>query len=649
MTELFTSSDLERFRDGSHYDLHRVLGAHRIDTEQVRFAVWAPNAERVSVIGDFNAWRAGEHALARSASTAPESGIWEGRVANLDDGARYKYHVESRHGGYRADKGDPFASYWEEPPGTASLVWPLAYDWGDGEWLEQRAAANALGAPWSIYELHVGSWRRRDGAMLGYRDLADPLIAHMKDLDFTHVEFLPLMEHPFYGSWGYQTIGYFAPTARYGTPQDLKFLIDRLHQHGIGVILDWVPSHFPDDLHGLNYFDGTHLYEHADRRRGYHPEWHSYVFDYERGEVRSFLGSSALFWLDEYHADGLRVDAVASMLYLDYARPAGEWLPNVHGGHENLGAVRFLRELNTAVYARHRDVQTIAEESTAWPGVSRPVDAGGLGFGMKWSMGWMHDALRYFSKDPLYRKHHHKDVTFSLWYAFSENFVLPLSHDEVVHGKGSLLGKMPGDEWQRFANLRALFGYMYAHPGKKMLFMGAEIAAPTEWNHDRELDWGLEHVGYHAGVRRWLRDLNAFYRAEPALWQDCSPRGFEWIDANDTDNSVLTFVRRDASGERLVLAAMNFTPLPRHNYQVGAPRGGFWEEVLNSDSPLYGGSGQGNLGGVHAAPTGTHGRYHTLSLTLPPLGVTLLRSAAGQPPETAGQRPGRGAARKERT
>ena len=542
--------------------------------------------------------------------TAPATNITSNRSTRAI--ARIKA-IPSRSRGKRRP-GPPRASGLSTTSGTTTIGFGSA------------RATNSLDAPWSIYELHAGSWKRRDGRPLGYRELAEPLIAHVRELGFTHVELLPLMEHPFYGSWGYQTIGYFAPTARFGTPQDFKYLVDQMHQAGIGVILDWVPSHFPDDLHGLNYFDGTHLYEHADRRRGYQPEWHSYVFDYERGEVRSFLCSSAMFWLDEYHADALRVDAVASMLYLDYARKEGEWLPNEHGGRENLGAVRFLRELNTRVYARHPDVQTIAEESTAWPGVSRPVDAGGLGFGMKWNMGWMHDSLRYFSKDPLYRKHHHNDVTFSLWYAFAENFVLPLSHDEVVHGKASLLGKMPGDAWQKFANLRALLGYMFAHPGKKLLFMGAELAAPTEWNHDAELDWGLEHSAQHAGVRRWVKDLNALYRTEPALWQDFSPRGFEWIDANDTDNSVLSLVRRDASGARLVLAVLNFTPVVRHNYQVGAPRGGHWEEVLNSDSSHYGGSGQGNLGGAHAAPTGTHGRYHTLSLTVPPLGVTLLRS-----------------------
>ena len=569
----------------------------------------------------------GAAASTRSCGAPTPSGIWEADVGDVRDGARYKFHIESQHGGYRADKGDPFAFYWEEPPGTAARVWPLDYEWSDRDWLRKRAGANALDAPCSVYEMHLGSWRRSGGRPLGFRDVAEPLIRHVTDLGFTHVEFLPLMEHPFYGSWGYQTIGYFAPTARYGAPQDLKYLVDRLHQSGIGVILDWVPSHFPDDLHGLKYFDGTHLYEHVDRRRSYQPEWHSYAFDYERSEVRAFLLSSAMFWLEEYHADGLRVDAVASMLYLDYARREGEWLPNETGGRENVGAVRFLRELNTAVYGRHPDCQTVAEESTAWPLVSRPVEMGGLGFGMKWNMGWMHDTLHYFSTDPLFRKHHHKDVTFSLWYAFSENFVLPLSHDEVVHGKRSLLGKMPGDDWQRFANLRLLLGWLFTHPGKKLLFMGAELATPREWQHDGELDWSLEHSASHAGVRRWVKDLNALYRSEPALWQrDFTPDGFEWIECGDTNNSVISFVRRDASGRRLLLAVLNFTPVPRHNYEVGAPRGGFWQEVLNSDAPHYGGSGQGNLGGVHAAPTRTHGRYHTLSLTIPPLGMTLLRS-----------------------
>jgi 1,4-alpha-glucan branching enzyme len=628
MASLLTADDVARLRDGKHTDLHRVLGAHRRG-RGVQFAVWAPNARRVSVIGDFNAWRARTNGLE---SRTDGSGIWEGFVDDVEEGARYKYHIESNYGGYRIDKGDPFAVYWEEPPATSSRVWSLDYQWSDGEWMSRRAAANALGAPWSIYELHIGSWRRNDGRYLGYRELAAPLIAHLKTLNFTHVELMPLMEHPFYGSWGYQTTGYFAPTARYGTPQDLKYLIDELHKAGIGVLLDWVPSHFPGDAHGLAYFDGTHLYEHADRRRGYHPEWHSYLFNYDRREVASFLLSSAMFWLEEYHADGLRVDAVASMLYLDYARKEGEWIPNENGGRENTGAIAFLRELNRAVYGRFPDVQVIAEESTAWPMVSRPTDLGGLGFGMKWNMGWMHDTLEYFAADPVYRKYRHREITFSLWYAFAENFVLPLSHDEVVYGKRSLLGKMPGDDWQRFANLRTLLGLMWTHPGKKLLFMGGELGVWSEWNHEAELDWSLAARPPHAGLMRFVEDLNRLYRAEPALWeQDFIDRGFEWIDCNDSDNSVISFVRKDASGRRLLLAVVNFTPVPRWNYQIGAPRAGHWEEVLNSDAPLYGGSGQGNFGGVTTAPIASHGRFHTLGLTLPPLSIVCLRSVDGEP------------------
>jgi 1,4-alpha-glucan branching enzyme len=622
----FTSHDLERFRGGTHGDLAAVLGAHCRQDGGVRFAVWAPNAARVAVIGDWNGWREDACPMSRRDDG---SGIWEGYAADAEHGACYKFRIRSTHGGYTADKGDPFAFSWEQPPRTASRVWNRDYAWRDDEWMRRRATANSLAAPWSIYELHVGSWRRDGDRPLGYRELAEPLTAHVTDLGFTHVELMPLLEHPFYGSWGYQGVGYFAPTSRYGTPQDLKYLIDELHRHGIGVVLDWVPSHYPDDAHGLKYYDGTHLYEHADPRRGYQPEWQSYVFDYGRGEVRSFLLSSALFWLAEYHIDALRVDAVASMLYLDYSRRDGEWLPNEHGGRENIDAVRFLRDLNVEAYRRHPDIQTIAEESTAWPMVSRPVELGGLGFGMKWNMGWMHDTLEYFATDPLFRKYHHRNVTFSLWYAFTENFVLPLSHDEVVHGKRSLLGKMPGDDWRRFANLRTLLGYLFAHPGKKLLFMGAELAEEHEWSHERGLDWGLEHDSRHAGVRRWVKDLNAFYRAEPALWRcDFTERGFEWIDANDSENSVLSFVRKDTDGRRIVLAVCNFTPVPRANYQLGVPRGGVWQEALNSDAALYGGSGQGNLGAVEAAPTSTHGRFHTLSLLLPPLSVMLFRSVA---------------------
>jgi 1,4-alpha-glucan branching enzyme len=626
MTSFLTSEDIERFRAGTHTELYKVLGAHRRPDGRTHFAVWAPNAERVSVIGDFNGWRPGDCPLA---SRSDSSGIWEGSVPELPPGSRYKYQIDSRHAGYGAAKGDPFATYWEEPPGTASRVWPLDYEWHDGEWLGRRRSANALDAPWSIYELHIGSWRRPDGQPLSYRELAEPLARYVREVGFTHVELLPVMEHPFYGSWGYQTIGYFAPTARYGTPQDFKYLIDVLHQHGIGVVLDWVPSHFPDDLHGLAFFDGTHLYEHADRRRGYHPDWHTYIFNYGRHEVRAFLISSAMFWMDEYHADALRVDAVASMLYLDYGRREGEWIPNEHGGRENTEAIHFLRELNKSLYARHPDTQTIAEESTAWPLVSRPTQIGGLGFGMKWNMGWMHDTLEYFSTDPLFRKYHHSRITFSLWYAFSENFVLPLSHDEVVYGKRSLLGRMPGDDWQKLANLRTLLGYMFAHPGKKLLFMGAELGAWTEWNHETELDWSLLQRPLHAGLHRWVTDLNRLYRSEPALWQlDFRGNGFEWIDNNDSDNSVISFVRRDATGRRLVIAVINLTPVPHANYQIGAPCGGYWEEILNSDADIYGGSGQGNLGGVRAAPVATHGRYHTLSLTVPPLSAVYFRHVA---------------------
>ncbi len=627
---LLTPDDLYLFREGSHCRLERVLGS-RLRTiaglSGAQFAVWAPNAERVSVIGDFNGWQARACPLE---ARHDESGIWEGFVAGVERGAAYKYHIESRYGGYHADKGDPYALFWEAPPRTASRVWSLEYDWADDAWMRGRGAHNALGSAWSIYEVHLGSWSRpRSTELPGYRAIAEPLANYVVEMGYTHVEFLPLMEHPFYGSWGYQTTGYFAPTARYGTPQDLMYLIDCLHQRGIGVILDWVPSHFPDDVHGLAFFDGTHLYEHADPRRGFHPEWHSYLFNYGRNEVSAFLLTSGSFWLRTYHADALRVDAVASMLYLDYARKEGEWLPNEHGGRENHEAIRFLRKLNTAVYRDHPDTQTIAEESTAWPMVTRPVYLDGLGFGMKWNMGWMHDTLAYMSVDPLFRKHHHQQLTFSLWYGFAENFVLPLSHDEVVHGKRSLLGRMPGDEWQRFANLRALFGYMYAHPGKKLLFMGGELAQINEWNHDGELDWQLLDRPQHAGVRRWVAELNHLYRHEPALFeQDFSPAGFEWIDCNDAEQSILAFIRKNRGGDRIVLAVLNFTPMPRVNYQLGVPRGGFWQEVLNSDAREYGGSGQGNLGGVEAAPTGSHGRYHSLQLTLPPLSATLFRNIA---------------------
>jgi 1,4-alpha-glucan branching enzyme len=622
-----TSDDIYLFREGTHTRLYRCLGAHpthRNEAPGTVFAVWAPNAAAVSVKGDFNHWDAEAHPLV---PRSDGSGIWETFVEGVGDGAHYKYHIASRHGGYRVDKGDPFAFAWEEPPKTASRVATLDYEWNDNDWMASRERSNALDRPWSVYEVHLGSWRRageHGEKFLSYREIAEPLADYMEQTGFTHVEFMPLTEHPFYGSWGYQTTGYFAPSARYGTPQDLMYLIDYLHQRGIGVLLDWVPSHFPGDEHGLAYFDGSHLYEHRDPQQGYHPEWNSYIFNYGRNEVRGFLLSSAMFWLDKYHVDGIRVDAVASMLYLDYGRRHGEWIPNEFGGRENLEAMSFLRTLNTAAYRDHPGVQMIAEESTAWPMVSRPVEQGGLGFGMKWNMGWMHDTLNYMANDPVHRRYHQHQLTFGLHYAFSENFKLPLSHDEVVYGKGSLFNKMPGDDWQKFANLRLLLGYMWAHPGKQLLFMGGEFGQRGEWNHDRSLDWHLLDDPGHAGLKAWVADLNRFYRAEPALWQyDFDERGFEWLDASDAANSALSFVRKSDASQ--VVVVCNFTPVPRHDYRIGVQRGGVWEECLNSDAGIYGGSGTGNLGRIETEPTGAHGRNYSLNLTLPPLGILLLK------------------------
>jgi 1,4-alpha-glucan branching enzyme len=622
-----TDWDLHLFNEGTHHKLWEKLGSHPVEGG-VTFGVWAPNAQRVSVVGDFNGWDRNAHPL----SARGDSGIWEGFIPGLGKGAVYKYHIVSRWNDYSVDKADPMAVLHETPPRTASVVWDLDYQWNDDEWMRARHERNATSAPMSVYEVHLGSWRRvpddhgRTWRSMNYREIAKPLAEYVKKMNFTHIELLPIMEHPFYGSWGYQCTGFFAPTSRHGTPQDFKYLVDVLHQHGIGVILDWVPSHFPTDEHGLSYFDGTHLYEHEDPRKGFHPDWNSLIFNYDRNEVRSFLLSSALYWVGEYHADGLRVDAVASMLYLDYSRQAGEWIPNEFGGRENIDAISFLRRLNEDVYKVHPDVQVIAEESTAWPMVSRPTYVGGLGFGLKWDMGWMHDTLRYFAKDPVHRKFHHNDLTFRMMYAFTENFVLPLSHDEVVHGKGSLLGKMPGDEWQRAANLRLLFADMYANPGKKLLFMGGDIGQWREWNHDSSLDWVLLEHPLHAGINRWLEDLNKAYRDVPALHElDVSPAGFEWIDCCDTENSIVSLMRRGADAEDTVVVVMNFTPLPRHNYQIGVPQGGRWIEILNSDAPLYGGSGQGNMGGVEAAPIPLHGRRWSVNLTLPPLGAVFLR------------------------
>ncbi|PTN12391.1 1,4-alpha-glucan branching protein GlgB [Nitrosomonas aestuarii] len=629
---LLTDNDIYLFKQGTHVRLYDKLGAHMLTIEDksgVLFAVWAPNARYVSVIGDFNSWDADTHPLR---IREDGSGIWEGFIPGLGQNITYKYRVVSRHHNYQADKGDPFAFCWEAPPKTASKVCALDYHWNDNAWMKRRSRDNSLNAPLSIYEMHLGSWRRmqeKADRLPTYRELAEWLPDYISNMAFTHVEFLPITEHPFYGSWGYQTTGYFAPTARYGSPQDFMYLVDCLHQRGVGVILDWVPSHFPDDVHGLRYFDGTHLFEHADPRQGYHPDWHSYIFNYGRHEVRSFLMSSALFWLDKYHVDSLRVDAVASMLYLDYGRQEGEWIPNKHGGNENLDAIGFLRSLNEAVYRDYPDVQTIAEESTAWPAVSRPTYLGGLGFGMKWNMGWMHDTLKYFSREPVFRKHHHDQLTFSLCYAFHENFLLPFSHDEVVHGKGSLIGKMPGDEWQKFANLRVLFGYMYGHPGKKLLFMGCEFAQWREWHHDHSLEWHLLQQAPHRGIHDWLRDLNHFYRSEPALYeQDFESEGFEWVDSHNWEESTLSFVRKAKRNNDIILVVCNFTPVPRINYHVGVPRGGWWCEALNSDAIIYGGSGYGNFGGVEAAPVNLHDRSHSLALNLPPLAVLFFKSEA---------------------
>jgi len=624
---VLTDHDVYLFREGTHGRLYERLGCQPDPGDTgARFAVWAPNARAVSVIGDWNGWNANADPLSPRADS---SGIWEGRADGARRGHVYKYRIVPGAGAVVADKCDPFALRCEHPPATGSRVWSLEYEWGDGEWMASRAARNRLDAPLSIYEVHLGSWRRApDGSFLGYRDLAHALAEHVLRTGFTHVELLPVTEHPFYGSWGYQTTAYFAPSSRYGTPQDFMYLVDHLHRNGIGVILDWVPSHFPADEHALARFDGTHLYEHADPRQGFHPEWGSAIFNYGRHEVRAFLLSSALFWLERYHVDGLRVDAVASMLYLDYGRKPGEWIPNRHGGHENLEAVDFLRMLNEAVYRDHPDTMTIAEESTAWPMVSRPTWLGGLGFGLKWNMGWMHDSLAYMRDDPLFRRYHHDRLTFSLWYAFNENFVLPLSHDEVVHGKRSLIDRMPGDLWQQFANLRALYGYMWTHPGKKLLFMGGEFGQRSEWSHEAQLEWHLTAHPEHAGLQRWVEDLNRLYRDEPALHElDHDPAGFEWIDCSDAQSSVLAFLRKPRGAGAPLLVACNFTPVARTNYLVGAPRAGHWREVLNGDAGVYGGGGWGNLGGVDASPVGVHGQPFSLSLTLPPLAVVVLKAA----------------------
>lgn len=621
-----TKEDLFLFNEGTNYNLYNKMGAHLVERNGQRgvlFRVWAPSAREISIIGSFNNWQPGIHMM----GAIDSSGIWEGFIPNIGEWDLYKFHIVSHNNGFICEKSDPFGFCNEVPPKSASIIKNLNYQWGDETWLHKRKEHNSLNAPISIYEIHLGSWRKKveENRSLSYRELATELVDYVKRSGFTHVELLPIMEHPYYGSWGYQITNYFAPTARFGHPEDLMFLIDSLHQNDIGVILDWVPSHFATDGHALGFFDGTHLFEHADPRQGFHPDWGSFIFNYGRHEVRSFLISNAFYWLDKYHIDGLRVDAVASMLYLDYSRKDGEWIPNQYGGKENIEAISFLKQFNEAVYRFFPDVQTIAEESTAWTGVSRPVFDGGLGFGFKWDMGWMHDTLTYMRKDPVHRKYHQNDLTFRYLYAFTENFTLPLSHDEVVHGKGSLMDKMPGDLWQRFANLRALYGYMFTAPGKKLLFMGGEFGQWNEWNHDESLQWHLRQFESHEKIYQWVKDLNYLYRQEPALHRyDCDPKGFQWVDCTDAGSSVISFLRKGDNNDTL-LVVINFTPVTRQDYHVGVPFHCAWREILNSDAECYGGSGIGNLGKVWAHQEGWNFQPHSVYLTLPPLGVLVFK------------------------
>ncbi len=631
MTGRFSDFDLHLFNEGRFYENYEKLGAHPGESDGRRgvwFAVWAPNAEAVSVIGDFNCWNREAHPLCCLAS----SGIWECFIADLEPGAIYKYFICSRESGYSVEKADPFAFGSEVRPRTASKVCDLeTYRWQDACWMADRGTKNNHESPISIYEVHPGSWMRAPddgGRSLSYRELAPKLAEYARDMGFTHVELLPVTEHPFDGSWGYQTVGYFAATSRFGAPEDFMFFVDTLHQAGIGVILDWAPAHFPNDEHGLACFDGTHLYEHADPRQRTHPHWGSLIFNYGRNEVSNFLIGSALFWLDKYHIDGLRIDAVASMLYLDYGRVDGDWVPNPYGGKEDLDAVAFLRRLNEEVYARFPSAMTLAEESTSWPGVSRPSADGGLGFGFKWNMGWMHDTLLYMNRDPVHRQHHQDSLTCSMIYAFHENFVLPFSHDEVVHGKGSMIHKMPGDDWRKFANLRLLYAYMFGHPGKKLLFMGCEFGQRGEWDHDGSLDWRLTRYAAHKCLQKFVADLNRLYRSEPALFRhDCEPSGFEWIDCSDRQNGVISFIRKSGGSDPSIVVVCNFTPIPRRDYRIGVPRAGRWEEILNSDSAAYGGSEVGNMGSVETEKTPCHGREQSLELVLPPLAALFLKPA----------------------
>jgi 1,4-alpha-glucan branching enzyme len=625
---LFTDFDIELFKAGKHYQLYNKLGAHQVNhagKAGTYFAVWAPNAKYVSVVGNFNYWSKNAHAMH---VRWDNSGIWEVFLPDVGVGECYKYFIES-HNGYQVEKGDPYAYHWETAPNTATITADINYGWKDLKWMEERKETDPIAKPLSIYEVHLGSWRRvidTESRFMTYREMATELTGYCKEMNFTHVEFMPIMEHPFYGSWGYQITGYFAPSSRYGTAQDFMYLIDELHNAGIGVILDWVPSHFPTDEHGLGYFDGTHLYEYADPRKGFHPDWKSLIFNFCRNEIRAFLISNALYWLDKYHIDGLRVDAVASMLYLDYSRKEGEWIPNEFGGRENLEAISFIKEFNDAVHHHYPDVLTIAEESTAWPGVTQPTHSGGLGFNMKWMMGWMHDTLSFFKEEPIYRGYHQGQITFSLVYAFTEKFVLPLSHDEVVYGKYSLINKMPGDNWQKFANLRLLYGYMYGHPGAKLLFMGAEFAQAHEWQHDYSLDWHELQEPHHQGLQKWVKQLNLLYKDQPSLHENnYSPQSFEWLDASDSTNSVISWIRKgDTDGDEMIFVA-NFTPVVRENYRIGVSKIGVYEEVLNSDDLSFGGSDVLNGINIETYPIPVHGKSHSLVLTLPPLGITVLK------------------------
>ena len=622
---LFTDFDIQLFKAGKHYRLYEKMGSHPIEVEGQKgtyFAVWAPSAKSVSVIGDFNFWKDGEHPLN---VRWDESGIWEGFIPDLLPGTTYKYSIYSHNDNIHTEKADPYGRVCETPPKTASVVWEDSYEWKDKAWLGYRKDKNGLDKPFAVYEMHMGSWKRKENNdFMSYRDLAGDLVPYLKDMGFTHVEFMPVMEYPFDPSWGYQLTGYFAPSSRFGSPSDLKYLIDTLHQNDIGVILDWVPSHFPSDGHGLGFFDGSHLYEHPDTRKGYHPDWKSLIFNYGRNEVRAFLISNALYWLDQFHVDGLRVDAVASMLYLDYSREDGEWEPNIYGNNENLEAISFIKEFNSHVYENFEGVQTIAEESTAFGGVTKPVDLGGLGFGMKWMMGWMHDTLEYFKKDPVYRTHHQNDLTFSMTYAFTENFMLPFSHDEVVYGKQSLLNKMPGDEWQKFANLRLLYGYMYTHPGANLLFMGAEFGQSAEWNFQYSLDWHLLQYEVHSGVQTFMKDLNRCYTSNPALYEkQFSPEGFQWISYEDHDNCVLAYIRKGHDTENDLVVLCNFTPVPRKLYQIGVPSNKKYSLILNSDDSKYGGSGQ-KPGSLKVKKEAAHGFDQSLNVNIPPLSVLII-------------------------